>query len=400
MDPGDLFRMTLRTLAAHRVRSALTMVGIVIGIASVVLLTSIGEGVRVYIVRQFTQFGTDLIAVTPGKMETWGVPGFLGGVTRKLTIADARTLGRIPGVRAVMPVIYGMTRVEFCERGRHVYIYGVSHEMPEIFQMQVQSGRFLPAEDFDRGSPVCVLGPTLKRELFGSANALGERVRIGGTSMRVVGVMAAKGTFLGIDIDDTAYVPIAFSFKLFNRDELNEIDLKIMRASDAPRVAEEVRRVLRERREGDEDFTVIEQAEMLDTFGKVLRVITMAVAGIAAISLFVGAIGILTIQWVSVHERTSEIGLALAIGATRGQIVAIFMGEAIGLSLLGGIAGLAAGMGGSALLHVAVPGLPTETPLEIVFLALGVSLAVGIISGVAPAIRASRLDPVDALRTE
>ncbi len=400
MDPADLLRMTWRTISSQRLRSALTMLGIIISIASVVLLTSIGEGVRIYIVTQFTQFGTDLVAVQPGKTDTWGVPGFLGGTTRYLTTSDARALQRITQVKAVMPMAFGTAEVEYLDRGRNVFIYGVTHRMPDVFKVTLQSGMFLPADDYDRPSPVCVLGSTLRRELFGDRNPLGERIRIAGTTLRVIGVMTEKGNFMGIDIDDTAYIPVGLAMSLFNRQELNEIDLKLRSAHDADAVEAEARRILSERRDGDEDFTIVQQKAMLDTFGKILRVITSAVAGIAAISLLVGAVGILTIQWVSVHERTPEIGLSLAIGATRGQVLTMFLAEAAGLSTLGGILGLALGVAGSRAIHAAVPGLPTEIPPEIIGLALVVSFAVGILSGILPAIRAARLDPVDALRAE
>jgi putative ABC transport system permease protein len=392
--------MTLRTLAAHRLRSALTMIGIVIGIASVVLLTSIGEGVRVYIVEQFTQFGTNLLGVTPGKMETWGVPGFLGGTTRRLSVADARAIERVPGVKDVLPISYGMARVEYGEKGRHVYVYGVTSVMPEVFRMTVRSGRFLPEEDIEQPSPVCVLGPELKLKLFGHANALGERVRIGDASFRVIGILESKGTFLGIDIDDTAYVPLQWTLQMFNRDELQEIDVSTYGVADAEQVAERIREVMRRRHEGDDDFTVMTQAAMLTTAGRILNIITSAVTGIAAISLFVGAMGILTILWVSVHERTGEIGLALAIGATRGQILTMFLAEAATLSTLGGIIGVLVGIGGARALQMALPGLPAQTIPEMVALALGVSFAVGLLAGVIPAVRASRLDPVEALRAE
>jgi putative ABC transport system permease protein len=400
MGPGDLLRLTLRTLAAHRLRSALTMIGIVVGISSVVLLTSIGEGVRLYIVEQFTQFGTNLIGVTPGKMETWGIPGFLGGTTRKLTVGDARALARVPGVKNVLPVAYGMARIERDGRGRRVYVYGVTSAMPQIFHMAVRSGRFLPEEEIERPSPVCVLGPTLKQQLFGGANALGERVRIGGASFRVIGIMEKKGTFLGIDIDDTAYVPLQWTMDLFNRDELNEIDVQLARAEEADAVAERITEVLRRRHEGDVDFTVTTQAAMLSTAGRILGIITAAVTGIAAISLFVGAMGILTILWVSVHERTEEIGLSLAIGATRAQIAAMFLAEAATLSTLGGIVGVLVGFGAARGLEMALPGMPARPIPEMAALALAVSLAVGLLAGVIPALRAARLDPIEALRAE
>lgn len=400
MAPWELLSTTWRTLLAQRLRSALTMVGIVIGIASVVLLTSIGEGVRVYIIDQFTQFGTDIIVVQPGKAETFGIPSNLGGTTRKLTTADARALERVPGVRGVMPVAMGSARVERQQRNRSVMIYGITHRMPDIFDMDVRVGRFLPEEDLDSPSPVCVLGATLKRELFGTENALGQRVRISGNALRVIGVMDPKGRIMGLDIDDTAWMPVGLAMRLFDRDDLTEIDLKLDNPYHADVVEERIRVLLKQRHDDNEDFTILQQKAMLETFGNVMRVITQAVAGIAAISLLVGAVGILTIQWVSVHERTAEIGLSMAVGATRGQVLVLFLVEAVGLSTLGGAVGLGAGWGGALALAAIVPGIPVEIHPTVAWLALAVSFVVGVTAGVAPALRASRLDPVEALRAE
>ena len=400
MAPWELITTTWRTLLAHRLRSALTMVGIVIGIASVVLLTSIGEGVRVYIIDQFTQFGTDIIVIQPGKAETFGIPSNLGGTTRKLTTADARALERVPGVRGVMPVAMGSARVERQQRNRSVMIYGITHRMPDIFDMDVRLGRFLPEEDLDSPSPVCVLGATLKRELFGTENALGQRVRISGNALRVIGVMDPKGRIMGLDIDDTAWMPVGLAMRLFDRDDLTEIDVKLDNPYHADVVEERIRTLLKQRHDDNEDFTILQQAAMLETFGNVMRVITQAVAGIAAISLLVGAVGILTIQWVSVHERTAEIGLSMAVGATRGQVLVMFLVEAVGLSTVGGAVGLGAGWGGAMALAAIVPGIPVEIHPTVAWLALAVSFVVGVTAGVAPALRASRLDPVEALRAE
>jgi len=205
----DLFRLTGGAVLAHRLRSSLTMLGILIGIASVILLTSIGEGTRQYILSEFTQFGTNILAINPGKVETTGMPGALGATLHKLTVEDAEVLRRLPGVEYVVPLAMGMARVERGERGRSIFIYGVNSEVPEVWKFRVRQGRFLPEGDPRRASPLTVLGPTLKRELFGSENALGKHVRIGGRRFLVIGVMEPKGQLLGIDIDDSAYIPVA-----------------------------------------------------------------------------------------------------------------------------------------------------------------------------------------------
>jgi putative ABC transport system permease protein len=396
----QLVRFAGGAVLAHRLRSALTMLGILIGVASVILLTSIGEGTRAYIMDEFTQFGTNIMAINPGRVATTGLPGALGGTLHKLTLDDADALARIPGVERFVPVAFGMAKVEAGKRGRSVVIYGVNDQVPEVWTFRVRQGRFLPPGDPRRGAPVTVLGPKLKREIFGERSALGEYVRIGGQRLQVIGVMEPKGLLLGFDIDDSAYIPVSVAQRLFNRDDLLEIDLLFSNTASTDAVAEAVRSVLIERHDGEEDFTVTTQTGMLDVMGRVMDIIGLAVGGIAAISLLVGAIGILTMMWIAVGERTAEIGLARAVGARPGQILLLFLGEATLLSLLGGALGVATGMGIARLLQLVVPGLPVETPLRFVVAALGVSLVAGLLSGVLPARRAAALDPVEALRAE
>lgn len=396
----DFLRLAWGSIAAHRTRSLLTMLGIVIGIASVILLTSLGEGTRLAILSDFTQFGTNLMKVSRGKISTSGMPGSIGATVRKLTIEDAEALRRVPGIEQLVPLCGGTARVEAGERGRGVLVYGVTSEMPLVWKFGVRQGRFLPAGDPRRGAPLAVLGPTLKHELFGQANALGEHVRIGGRRFLVIGVMEPKGQFLGFDLDDSVYMPVVTAQSLFNTDELMEVDLTYSTGVSAAVIKERVRVALMTRHDGHEDFTIVTQTEMLDVLNRVLGVVTLAVGGIGAISLLVGAIGIMTMMWISVGERTAEIGLARAIGASRSQIVRMFLVEAALLSLAGGAIGVFVGMGVGWLLRAFVPGLPLRTAPEFVVAALAISLAVGLAAGVTPARRAAGLDPVEALRAE
>lgn len=398
--PKELILLALRAISGHRLRSGLSMLGIAIGITSVILLTSIGEGTKRYMISQFTQFGTNLIAVNPGKAETMGIPGALGGSTQHLTIEDAEALERIPGVDEVMPMAFGMAPVEARNRSRSVYVYGVTPQVPEVWQWNVRVGSFWPGGDPRQGGSMAVLGTKLKRELFGASNALGELVRIGGTRFRVVGIMAPKGQLLGFDLDDAAFIPVATAMRMFNLPELMEIDLVYSNARLADEIEDDIRRVLTDRHRGREDFSITSQAAMLDVFGNIMNIITASVGAIAGISLVVGAIGILTMMWIAVGERTNEIGLVRAIGASRRQVHSIFLTEAAVLATFGGLLGVAVGLGICDLLRTAVPGLPVHTPAIFVVTAVAISVATGLVSGVLPARRAAALDPIEALRAE
>jgi putative ABC transport system permease protein len=357
---------------------------------------------RRFIVDQISQFGTTIVGVHPGRVETRGVGAgaAIAGSARKLTLDDARALSRIPGVSATLPFVYGTATVEHESRGRQVYIYGATADVPAAWRMNVEQGQFLPRLDYDRGSPVTVLGPRLKRELFGSDNALGELVRIGQERFRVIGVMASKGQYLGFDLDDMAFVPIASAMRLLNRAEVAEIHLVAISPDAIDPVAARARQMMIERHSGNEDVTVVTQKDSQQMVSNILNIITGVVTGIAAISLLVGAIGILTIMWIVVRERFAEIGLAKALGATRAQILSWYLVEAAATAALGGLAGLVLGVGGSQLLAAVVPGLESYTSPVIVTLALGVATGVGLAAGVAPALRAASLDPVEALRAE
>jgi len=396
----DLLLMGSSTLRANKMRSALSMLGIAIGVASVVLLTSIGEGTRVYILDEFSQFGTNVLMVNPGKAETSGIPGALGGTTRKLTIDDAVAVERLPYVDAIVPFTVALARVETKGRGRSVVIYGVTPSLPEVWKFEIGQGDFLDNTDPRRSSPVAVLGPKVKRELFGDENALGQMIRIAETRLRVIGIMAPKGHSLGFDLDDAVYIPVALAMRMFNMEELSEIDVTFAHGGLVDVVKEDIRELLTDRHRGHEDFTITTQAAMLEVFGKVIKGITLAVSFIAGISLLVGAVGIFTMMWISVGERVAEIGLMMAVGATREQIQKIFLLEAIMLTTVGGAIGAATGVAMALGLQMFLPSLPVEIPFNFLIAAIAMSIVTGVASGVAPARRAAGLEPVEALHTD
>ena len=380
-------------------RSFLTAIGIAVGIASVVLLTSIGEGVHKFVLSEFTQFGTNLIAVTPGKATTTGISGAIISNVRPLSLDDALALERIPRVLGVAPFVQGNAPVEFGKRSRRSYIFGVGPEVPAVWQIKVGMGRFLPDDDPRAARAFAVLGSKLRDELFGSENPLGRRIRIGGERYRVIGVMESKGQMLGFDLDDTVYIPAARALAMFDRESLMEIDLLYAAGSSADEIAKKIKGLLIIRH-GAEDFTITTQEQMLDVLGSVLNILTLAVGALGGISLLVGGVGILTIMTIAVNERTAEIGLLRAIGAGRRQILLLFLGEAVVLASIGGLAGLVIGAGGAWLLGTAVPALPTHTPWSYVVLAEIMAAFIGLLAGVLPARHAANLDPIEALRAE
>ena len=395
----DFVRFTYTSLRAHRLRTLLTALGIAVGIAAVILLTSIGEGLHRFVIAEFTQFGTNIIGVSPGRIQTHGASLGAVNTVRSLTIDDAIALRRAPYVQVADPLVQGNADVKYFGKSRRVTLYGVGPDFPEALKMRVASGGFLPQEDPRSARAFVVLGSKVARELFGEENSLGNRVRVGGERYRVIGVMQTKGQVLGFDFDDTVFIPVARALEMFNRESLMEIHITYEPTAPLAEVEQGIKRIL-VARHGAEDFTVTSQQKMLEVFGTVLDAITFAVAAIGGISLIVGGVGILTILTIAVAERTSEIGLLRAIGATQRRILLLFLGEAALLAAVGGAAGLVLGWAIARALQLGLPALPVHTPWSYAVLAELVAVVVGLAAGVMPARRAASLDPLEALRSE
>jgi len=396
MNPLDLFRFSAGGLRGHRLRTALSLLGVAIGVASVIMLTSLGEGARLYVTGEFASLGSNLIIVIPGKTETAGMAPFLSSAPHDLTVDDTEALARrIPQIRRVAPVCLGTGPAKYGERSRDVTVIGSTHEIREIRQLKMGIGRFLPPGE--RDAPVCVIGTKIQRELFGNRNPLGEMVRIGGTRFRIIGVMAPRGTSIGLDLDEVVHIPIDTAMRIFNRTSLFRVLAEVNSQREMGSAERAIIEVLKERHDGEEDVTVMTQDAVLSTFDQILQMLTAALAGIAAISLTVAGIGIMNVMLVSVSERTREIGLLKALGVTRRQIVAVFLIEAAVISTAGGFVGLVFGVGTGQVLRRLYPEFPVQPPIWAVAAALFVSISIGILFGVFPSRRAARLDPIEAL---
>jgi len=399
MRTQDFVRLTSGSLRAHRLRTVLASLAIAVGIAAVILLTSIGQGIREFVLSEFSMFGTNLIIVTPGKVTTAGASIGVFGTERPITIDDAIAARRAPYVQITNPAIDGNAEVSAGGKRRRMTVYGFTADWPRVGRMRVGTGSFLPRDDLHAPRPLAVLGSRAKEELFGNANPLGQRIDIGGYRFQVIGVMESKGQFLGMDLDDTVFIPVARAQELFNRDALAGFHVNYDPAAPVDKVVEGIRRVMKARH-GRDDVTIVTQDQMIQVLGSVLGVLTFAVGALGGISLLVGGVGILTIMTISVTERTAEIGLLRALGARREQILLLFLGEAALLAATGGAAGLAIGALLAQILTLVFPALPVSTPWWFAVLAEAIAVAVGLAAGVIPAHRATLLDPVEALRAE
>lgn len=398
MKMRDLAQIAGGAIRRHRVRTGLSLAGIAVGVAAVVLLTGLGEGARRYVTSEFQNLGSNIIAVIPGKVETTGMAPMVGSTERDLTLGDARHVRRAcPRVRYVTPASIGQAEMEYAGRGRTVPVIGTTQDYFRLRDLAVAAGTGLPPIDPTESMRVAVIGRTVQRELFVDESPLGRIVRIGEWRFRIIGVLEHKGTVMGMDVDEIVIVPVATAMQMFNRTGLFRILMQASVYADTDAAMEEVRAALMDRHDGEEDFTLESQGAMLSALDAILATLSLALAGIAAISLTVAGIGIMNVMLVSVAERRSEIGLMKAVGASDGQVLAVFLAEAVALSLLGGVVGIGIGFAGAAVLEAVIPNFDASPPAWAVVTALITAACVGAVFGILPARRASHVDPVVAL---
>ncbi len=395
---SDTLQYCFDAIVRHGFRSAMLMLSVIIGICAVVMLTSLGEGARQYVLDEFRQLGSKVLIVLPGRKETsGGLPNFHGESARPLTLEDARAIQRLPGVADTAPLIAGLTTWSAGARHRESFTLGTTEAFFRIRQLTVRRGTVLPAGAPDQAVPVCILGSKLKQELFGSQAALGEWIRSGGMRFRVVGILEDKGQAMGMDMSDAVIIPVASSQKLFNQEGLFRIFVEARAGVDMPNLQHRVETLMKARHQGELDVTLITQDSIMGAFNQIFDVLTWALMAIASISLLVSGILIMNVTLISISQRTEEIGLLKALGAHRQEIRRLFVTEAVLITLMAALIGMALASGLLALAQHQWPSLPLQPPPWALWSALGVALASATLFSWLPASKAARLDPLTAL---
>jgi putative ABC transport system permease protein len=395
---AESFRIALRALFANKARSFLTMLGVIIGVAAVILLVSIGSGVQSSITGQIEGLGSNLLFIFPGQMEGGGGggPGGGGGLTKRFTIEDAKQLSnRLQGVSFVIPVAAGQATARFESKTQKGQIIASDEKLSEIGTYKLDKGRWYRKSDVDAGARVVQLGATFVDKLFPNQSAIGKTVTINGQRFTVIGTMQKQGGGFGGNQDAVMYMPVSTAQRLTGSNDIAEMLVKVTDAANVNQVKAQITRIMKPKYQ--DQFTVFSQEQTLSLLGNLLGTLTVMLAGIAGISLVVGGIGIMNIMLVSVTERTREIGIRKAVGARTYDILSQFVIEAVMLSVLGGVVGIIIGGGGALALKAVVP---TEVSWWSVAVAFFFAAGVGVFFGAYPAYRASKLDPIVALRYE
>lgn len=396
---SDLIGFARTAATGSPLRTALLVLAMAIGVAAVVVLTALGDGARRYVMNEFSALGSNLIIVLPGRSQTGGFnPGnAITSTPRDLTVDDAQALLRASAVQRVAPLSVGTSEISVNGKLREVLIAGTTAQYITIRSLTLAQGRFLGEGDWRRGAAEAVIGARVRDEMFGAEPALGRLVRIGDRRFRIIGTLASTGQGLGMNTDELVFVPVSSAQAMFNNNTLFRILIEATGRDAIAAARTQVSEIIRLRHEGEADVTVITQDAVLATFDRLLGALTLAVAGIAAISLAVAGILVMNVMLVSVAQRTGEIGLLKALGATGATIRLAFLAEAAMLSFTGAVLGFLLGQAGAAVIRQLYPTFPAYPPDWAVLAGLGTALLTGILFGVLPARRAAQLDPVQAL---
>ena len=396
---ADTLRFARDAATGYPMRTSLSVLAMSIGVAAVVILTALGDGARRYVVGQFSSIGTNLVIVLPGRSGTGGFnpANAITTTPRDLTIDDAGALRRASAVSRVAPLAVGTSEISYGGRLREIMVAGSTAEFVPIRNFELAQGQALPDDDWNRGASVAVIGHKIREELFGNEPAVGQLIRVGDRRLRIIGVLKPLGQALGMNTDELVIVPIALAQAMFNTNTMFRILVEAKSREAIPEAKTQVMDILKQRHRGEEDVTVITQDAVLATFDKLLGALTLGVAGIAAISLAVAGILVMNVMLVAVTQRTGEIGLLKALGATGHTIRLAFLAEAAMLSTVGAVLGYLLGQLGAFGLRQAFPVFPAYPPDWAVIAGLSTALITGLLFGVMPARRAAQLDPVQAL---
>lgn len=399
MRPADLLSFTLLALHRQRFRSFMLLTAVALGVTAVVVLTALGEGARGYVLGEFSFLGKDTVVVLPGRKETTGgMPPMSGAAARPITLEEVSVIARnVAGLSSVAPIILGNESVSFDGRKRDSIVLGTTAGFIDIWKLSIGSGSNLPDDAMDESEPVAVIGKTLKQELFDNRRAIGQWVRLRDYRFRIVGILAGKGDSFGLDLTEAILIPVASAQAVFNSHGVYRVALKVDENHAVASVKEDVSQLMQQLHDGEQDVTLVSPDSMLSTFDDILKVLTVAVAGIGAISLFVSGILVMNVTLMSVKQRTAEIGLLKAVGAPAAQIRTLFLAEAGTIAGAGAALGIVVGqlivLTGRAL----YPDVPFATPLWALIASIVLALGTALLFAWLPAQQAARLEPVDAL---
>lgn len=401
MRVADTVRFSWQALVRHRFRTSMALLSMALGVASVVILTALGEGARNYVLGEFAFLGKDVLVMLPGKKETTGgLPPLTGTASRDITLEDVNQLVRQnPGIQAAAPFVIGTAEVSYMQRAREIMVMGSNGVLAEIWQLEFGLGRNMAVQDVTGNSNECIIGNTIRTQLFGAnSDPRGEWLRIAAYRCRIVGVLAGRSDAMGMDMSDTVIMPVEMSQQLFNTPGLFRVFMRVNTDYEIDTVKDRTLELMKELHQGEEDVTLISPDAMLASFDDIMVAMTMGVAAIGVISLLVAGILIMNVTLINVSQRNAEIGLLKALGARSADVQQIFLTEAIIVTAMGCALGLISGLALMYLARLLFPDVPFSAPLWAQVVSVLVALVFGLMFAWMPAKRASQLLPIDALQ--